>query len=86
MARENEALQGVTAPAQGSVTVSTSDTAVISPMCKGLYVGVGGNVKIRMPDGSTPTYTGMLVGVLYPFQFDMVFATGTSASSIVGVW
>lgn len=87
-ARENEALQGALTSAQGSTTISPSDTtpAAGSLIYKALYVGTAGNVKVRMPDGTTPTFTGMLVGVIYPIQFDQVFATSTTASNLIGLW
>lgn len=87
MARQNEALQGALTSAQGGTAIVTSDVAPAagSPIYKALYVGVAGNVKVRHPDGSTPTYTAMQAGVIYPIQFDQVFTTLTTASSLVGL-
>jgi len=84
--RQNEALQAYNASAWGSETITTSDTTVLNPVSRALYVGAAGNVKVRMLDASTPTFVGVLAGTVLPIQIDMVFATGTTAGSMVALY
>lgn len=86
--RQSESLQAYNASAWGSIAISTDDTAVISPVLRGLYVGAAGNVKVRMLDGSTPTFIAVAAGSVLPIQIDMVFTTGTTgqvAGSMIGL-
>jgi len=90
MGRENEIdYRGVWA-GFGSVTISPSDSAVIVPICRKLYIGgptvaTLGTVKVRLLDGSTPTFSA-IPGVILDIQFDMVFSTGTTATLMVGLY
>ena len=86
MARENEALQAYNASAWGSQTITPSDSTVLSPICRALYVGTTGNVAVRMLDGSTPTFVAVPAGTILPIQCDQVLLTGTSASTIIGLF
>lgn len=62
------------------------------PVTRGLYVGVSGNITVRMADflnDANPAYDNVLfanvpVGIL-PIQVDIVYAAGTSATSIVAL-
>lgn len=80
-----------TAPAYDATAVVTSDTTVIPPT-RALYVGATGNIKVRMAmqgmpggPGNTITFSSVPVGI-FPIQVDMVFAAGTTASSIVALY
>lgn len=50
-----------------------------------LYVGVGGNVRILTIGGDDVTFYGVLGGSFIPVDVAKVFATGTTASSIIAV-
>ena len=84
--RQNEALQAYNASAWGSITITPSDTTILSPVLRAIYVGAAGNVAVRMLDGSTPIFVGVLAGTVLPIQIDKVLATGTTAASIVGLY
>ena len=73
-------------PPEGSITIVPSDAAVIQPMLCAIWVGGTGAVKARMADGSTPTFSAVPAGVKIEGQFDMVFATGTTATLMVGLY
>jgi hypothetical protein len=49
-----------------------------------LFVGGAGNVKITTPYGDTVTYTGVLAGTYLFVEALKIFATGTTATNIVG--
>ena len=73
-----------TAPAGYGVAVTPSDSVVI-PMTRALYVGVGGNVRVTDINDNV-TYANVPSGSILPVQVSKVFATGTTASSIVALY
>lgn len=72
------------APAYNAVAVTPSDAAVI-PATRGIWVGVAGNVAVRMAGGGQVTFTGVPVGIL-PVQVDMINVTGTSATTMLALY
>lgn len=68
----------------GSVAVTPSDSTVI-PTTRGLYIGVTGNVAVRMANGDLITIPNVAVGQL-PRQVDKVLSTGTTATSIQAIY
>lgn len=73
-------------PAQGGAAVTPHDTNNLAIPTRGLYVGVSGNVKVDMIDGSTLTFVGLAAGIIHPLAVRRVYSTGTTATSIVGVY
>ena len=68
-----------------AAAVTTSDATVI-PKTRALWVGVAGNVAVRMAgDGSLVTFTGAAVGII-PVQVDKVLSTGTTATTILALY
>jgi len=51
-----------------------------------LYVGAAGDVKVKTTSGSVVTYVGINAGTFMPVQVTQVFATGTTATSIIANW
>jgi hypothetical protein len=84
--RQSEALQAYNASAWGGIAITASDSTVLSPVLRALYVGGAGNVAVRMLDGSTQTFVGVAAGTVLPIQIDKVMATNTTASSMVGLY
>lgn len=72
--------------ASDGIAVTPSNSTLLSPATRGLYIGVAGDVTVRM-DGAknTVTFTACPVGVL-PVSVDMVMLTGTAATNIVRLW
>jgi hypothetical protein len=76
----------LTAPARFAVAVTPNDSTVLTPT-RGLHVGSGGNVTVRMVgDQATVTFTAVQTGQLLPISVDQVHSTNTTASSITAVW
>lgn len=69
---------------RSGVAVVLSDSTVI-PMTRALWVGATGAIKVRHSDGTTPTYAAVPVG-FFAVEVDMVFTTGTAASSIIACY
>lgn len=69
----------------GATAVTRSDTVNLATPSV-IYVGSGGNVKVTTAQGDDVTFTGMLSGSIIPVQVIRVWATGTSATSLVRVY
>ena len=73
-------------PAIGGITVTTSDTVDLSVVTRGLYVGVAGDVKVTMADDTVITFVGLAAGIEHAIAAKRVWATGTTATSILGLY
>lgn len=75
-----------TAPAHDAIAVVPSDATVI-PTTRSLYIGVTGNIAVRMADQpvTTVTFLAVPVGIL-AIQVDQVLSTGTTAASILALY
>lgn len=76
---------GLDAPASGGTTITPSDVTVLSQPSRAVWVGVAGNLAVRMHDGTSLTFVGVSAGSLLPLRVDQVLSTGTTASSIVTI-
>lgn len=72
------------ASAYDAVAVTKSDSTVI-PATRGLYIGVTGDVAVRMAQGNTATFTAVANGII-PIQVDKVLSTGTTATGIIALY
>jgi hypothetical protein len=63
-----------------SITGGTSNNGCV------LYVGGAGNLRVDTVGGDDITFTGVLAGSFIPVQVTRVYATGTTATSIVALW
>lgn len=85
MARESEIDYRPEYSPWGSQTITKSDTTVLAPICRRLYVGGTGDVAVRLLDGSTPIFKAVPVGTTLDIQFDQVLSTGTTATLMIGL-
>lgn len=60
-----------------------SDSADLSPHCRGIYVGDTGDVRITSTDGDTVTLVSLSAGQFHPVCASRVWASGTTATDIV---
>ena len=51
-----------------------------------LFVGVAGNIRVLTVGGDDVTFFGINTGAFIPVQVLRVFATGTTAGSILALW
>lgn len=73
-----------TVSAHGAVAITASD-ATVFPVTRAIYVGVSGNITVRMADGQSVTFANVPVGV-FPVQVDMVKSTGTTATDMFALY
>jgi len=73
-------------PASYAAAVTPNDGADLPNATRGPYVGVAGDVKVDFVDGGTGIILKALAaGIVHPFRVKRVYATGTTATDIVGV-
>jgi hypothetical protein len=76
--------QDSSSPINKLVAVTPSDTVnLVDGVSRGLYVGVTGNVAILPPSGVLTTLPGVAAGIWHPVCALRIYATGTTATSIV---
>lgn len=73
-------------PPEHAVAIVPDDQEPLSVVTRALFVGVGGDVAVRMFGGDVVTLANVPAGTLLPLRIDRVFATGTSAGSLLGFW
>jgi hypothetical protein len=66
--------------------VVTSNTVTYEDPTRGVYVGVGGNVKVDMVSGGTVNFLNIIAGTLLPIQVVRIYATGTTATNLVALY
>lgn len=79
-------MSGLIDPADRAVAVTPSDSADLTEVTRGLYVGASGDVKVDMANGDTVTFVAMAAGVVHPLRVRRVYSTGTDATDIVAVY
>lgn len=72
-------------PAGHAWAITPNDSEDLEMICRAIYVGVAGDLKVKMLDGSVVTFVGAIAGNVYPIRVSQVFATGTTAGSLVGL-
>lgn len=65
------------------VNITPSDSADLPDALRMLIIGTGGDVKITDPRGVTDVYA--LEAGNYPIRVSRIWATGTTATGLVGV-
>lgn len=67
-----------------AVAITPSDATTI-PTTRGIWVGVAGNIAVRMASGAAVTFSNVPVGIL-PVQVDMVKSTNTTATTMLALY
>jgi len=74
-----------TIPAHSAVAITPSDSTSI-PVTRAIYVGVTGNIAVKMAeDENTLTFANVPVGIL-PIQVSQVLSTGTTATTMIALY
>ena len=77
---------GVESAAANAFAVSPHDENNLPFVTRGMYVGTEGNLKVEMKNGDIVTFANLAPGMVHPIMCEKVFATGTTATYIVGVY
>lgn len=82
----DQSLNQTTLPASHAYAITPSDSTILTPT-RGLWIGVGGAIKVDTVGGETAvTFSGIPSGTLLPIAVTKVYSTNTTASSIVGLY
>lgn len=71
--------------ARNGAAITPNDSTTINTT-RGLYVGVTGDVKVDLAGGDTVTFVGLAAGIIHPISATRVYSTGTTATSVVGLY
>ena len=77
-----------TNPSDDGYAITAHDTNELSPHCRGIYMGDtsgGAALKVTTVAGATLTFAGVLQGTILPVRAKVVFDTGTTAASLIGL-
>ena len=66
------------------IAITPADTDLVQPV-RAIYVGGAGNLKISDTGDDAVTFSNVPAGVILPVMARRIWATGTSASNIVGL-
>lgn len=77
---------GLDSPAIYAAAITPSDSADVPTVPRALYCTGDGDVVVTMRNGGAPVTLPMIAGVPLPVRVSRVWATGTTATGIVGVW
>lgn len=74
-------------PADKGFAVTPSDSVNFAQgQCRGIYVGVAGDVVVVHTDGSTVTYKSLAAGIVHPIRAYRINATSTTATNMVALY
>jgi hypothetical protein len=79
-------VRSLTSPPEFGLAVLPSDTADLPYLSRALYVGAGGDLAIRLQDGTELVMAGVPAGTLLPIRVARVRATQTTAARILAFW
>ncbi|MEL7214292.1 MAG: hypothetical protein AAGK92_16635 [Pseudomonadota bacterium] len=72
-------------PPSGGAPISPDDVQGLAMATRALNVAISGDVTVTTVDGDTFTLH-IAAGSAFPIRVIKVFATGTTATGIVGLW
>jgi hypothetical protein len=77
----------INGPVSSGAVISPDDATDLVYETRGIYIGVAGNLTVTLAqDQSKVTFTALSIGVIHPIAASRVWATGTTATGILGVY
>jgi len=77
--------QSYDSPATSGFDIIPNDVVDLLEVTRALYVGIAGDVRVTFVSGATVTFGNVNAGTILPVRAVRVHATGTTASSLVGL-
>jgi hypothetical protein len=78
--------RSLTSPPEDAAAIVPDDGADLATATRAVWVGGGGDLRVRMLGGAEVTLRGVGSGSLLPLRLARVFATGTTATALVALW
>tara|TARA_R110002012_G_scaffold130733_2_gene283265 strand:- start:706 stop:957 length:252 start_codon:yes stop_codon:yes gene_type:complete len=69
-----------------AVTPNDSTDLDLTPPCRAIYVGVGGDISINDIGGETVVFKNTIAGSVIPVQTARINATATTATNLVALY
>jgi hypothetical protein len=74
-------------PAIHGFAITVSDTVVLEAVPRGIYIGASGDLTVLlMGDATAVTFVGVPQGVILPIRPVLIYDTGTTATSLLGLY
>jgi hypothetical protein len=80
------AIETLSSPKGGAFSVTPNDSVDLTIGAIALYIGTGGDVKLTTSFGQTVTFVNLGDGQILPVRTSRVYASGTDATDIVGLY
>jgi len=77
---------GLESSAENIAAITPHDSNELANVSRGIYVGVGGDVKVTTRGGTTETFKNAAAGSVLPVRAKLVFATGTTATNLLNLY
>ena len=78
--------RSLTSPPEEAAVIVPDDAADLACVTRAIYVGGGGDLRVRMQGGAEVTFPAVPAGAMLPLRLTRVLATGTTATGLVGLW
>ncbi len=71
---------------ENAFEITPSDSLDLAYPTTAIYVGVSGNIKLKLSGGGVITLTNLVAGAWHPISAVKVFASDTTCTEIVGAY
>lgn len=75
----------LSAPASNHFAITPHDSTNFTEECRGIYVGVGGDIVVVTQNDDAVTYKNAQSGSIIPIRAKRVNSTSTTATNLVGL-
>lgn len=75
----------LTSPAAHGFAITPDDAAPLNEVTRAIYVGGAGDLALEMADGAVLSFTGLTAGSWLPLRARAVYASGTTATGLIGL-
>lgn len=83
----DRSMGGAGEPASYGFAITPDDAAELDYITRAIWIGAGsGAIKVTLQGGDVVTLIGIITGTLLPLRARKVWSTGTTASSIIGLY
>ena len=78
--------RSLTSPPEQAAAILPADGADLGCVTRAVYVGGGGDLRVRMQGGAEVTLAAVPAGALLPLWVSRVLASGTTATDLLALW
>ncbi len=72
-------------PISKAAEVTPNDALDLTHLTRAVFIGTGGDLRATLADGTVLSFVNMAPG-WHPIRVARIWATGTTASDIIGGW